>query len=462
MYYPRPLEFAVVDIETSGGKPKDSKVIEIAIIIHDGHQIVDKYESLVNPEKPIDWYVTKLTGIKNADVANAPKFFEIAKTVFQMLEGRVFVAHNVGFDYPIIRNEFKSLGFDLRLPHLCTIQSSRQIMPGLESYGLKKVSEHLQITLDQHHRAMDDTLATAEILKHLFNTDKQKLETFVKEDINPKKLHEKLDLNDLDELPNKTGVYAFYNEKNEIIYIGKSLRIKSRVEQHLKQAKTNKAIEMRPQIARIKYLLTGSELVALLLESKLIKKHQPIYNKSQKNIHFNYGLYDFVDNNGYRQLLVKKRTKTGQPIHTFTSLANGKKRLEQWAEDNQLCRKLCQLDPGQGACFDYSIKACDGACIGKESPEHYNQKVNDLINGLQFNQESFLIIDKGVKKNEISFIHIDKGRFAGYGYMFKYTFLKRPENFRKYITKQEHLTDYISIINSHLKKNESIELFKLP
>ena len=266
------MEFAIIDIETSGGKPKESKIIEIAIIIHDGTKVIEKYESLVNPEKSIDWFVTKLTGIKNKDVENAPKFFEIAKKVYQLIENRVFVAHNIGFDYPIVRNEFKTLGMDIRLPHMCTIETSRILIPDLESYGLKKLSEHLEIGLDNHHRAMDDTLATARIFEYIYNLDDNNLTSFIKQDVNPKMLHPKLDLNYFDDLPNKIGVYKLFNEKKELIYIGKSKHIKKRVEQHLKNAQTKKAIEMQSQIARISYDLTGSEMVALLIESALIKK----------------------------------------------------------------------------------------------------------------------------------------------------------------------------------------------
>ena len=131
------MEFAIIDIETSGGKPKESKIIEIAIVIHDGKKIIDKYQTLINPEKKIDWYVSKLTGISNQDVEHSPKFYEVAKTIYQLIDKRVFVAHNIGFDYPIVRKEFKSLGLDLRLPHLCTIQTSRILIPGWIHMDLK-------------------------------------------------------------------------------------------------------------------------------------------------------------------------------------------------------------------------------------------------------------------------------------------------------------------------------------
>jgi DNA polymerase-3 subunit epsilon len=458
------LEFAVVDIETSGGKPKDSKIIEIAIIIHNGKEIIEKFESLVNPEKKIDWFVTKLTGIRDKHVANSPKFYEIAKQVYQMLENRIFVAHNIGFDYPIVRNEFKALGMDLRLPHLCTIQSSKELIPGVESYGLKKLSKHLNINLESHHRAMDDTLATAKILKHIYDLDKNKLSSFVKHDINPKELNQKLNLNQYDDLPNKIGIYKLFNDEDELIYVGKSIHIKKRISQHLKNTTTNKAVEMKKQIAKIEYIITHSELVALLLESELIKKHQPIFNKSQKNINFNFGLYAYKDQNDYLNLTVKKNTNTGSPIFTFTSLKSAKEQLEKWKYEYRLCQKLCNLytaSSASSACFDYGIKKCDGACCGKEAKEDYNKKVNQLLNHLTFNNQSFLILDKGKNNKEYSFVFIDKGEFKGYGSIIKWKLNKDVNLFKKELKPAEHNRDIRSIINTQLTKNTKLEILEL-
>ena len=212
------MEFAILDIETSGGKPNESRIIEIAIIIHDGKKVIDTYETLINPEKKIDWFVQKLTGIKDKDVESSPKFYEVAKKIHELLDNRVFVAHNISFDYPIVRREFRRLGLDIRLPHMCTIVTSRILIPGLESYGLKKLSEHLEISLDNHHRAMDDTLATVKVFEHIYNLDENNLLSFIKQDVNPSQLHPKLDLNFFDDIPNKVGIYKLFNDKKVLIH----------------------------------------------------------------------------------------------------------------------------------------------------------------------------------------------------------------------------------------------------
>jgi DNA polymerase-3 subunit epsilon len=455
------LEFAILDIETSGGKPNESRIIEIAIIIHDGKKVIDTYETLVNPEKKIDWYVQKLTGIKDKDVENSPKFAEVAKTIHELLDNRVFVAHNISFDYPIVRREYRRLGLDIRLPHMCTIATSKLLIPGLESYGLKKLSEHLEINLDNHHRAMDDTLATVKIFEHIYKLDKDNLVSFIKQDVNPSQLHPKLDLNFFDDIPNKVGIYKLFNDKKELIYVGKSMHIKERIEQHLKNIQTKKAIEMQPQIARIDYLLTGSELVALLKESELIKKHQPKYNKAQKDTNFNFGLFVLIDKKGYQNLIVKKITLSETPIYTFKSINAGKEFLETKKIEFRLCAKLCNLFTSNSACFDHSLKQCDGACVGDEIPDLYNIKVSALIKKINFDNKTFLILDKGKQKNEYSFIYIEQGNYMGYGSILKFLVHKDLSSFRKNLRLQENNHDFQSIITTQLKSNKKLEIIDL-
>ncbi len=304
------MQFVIVDIETTGGSPKASKITEIAIIKHDGEQVIDELITLINPEIPIPEFIVKLTGITDRMVENAPKFYEVAKQIIEFTDGCIFVAHNVGFDYNIIRHEFRSLGYDFRRPHLCTVRSSRYVIPGHASYSLGKLCRALEIPLTDRHRAGGDALATAHLFKLLLKKDPGHLSTFVQQEVNPKILHPNLDLETLDTIPGKTGVYKFYNEFNQLIYIGKSKHIKNRVDQHLRNTKTKKGIQMMKDIMRIEYELTGSELIALLRESFLIKTHKPVYNHSLKKSKFPYGLFDYIDENGYVRLYVALTSKT--------------------------------------------------------------------------------------------------------------------------------------------------------
>lgn len=449
------MEFAILDIETSGGKPKESRIIEIAIIIHDGQNVIDTYETLINPEKKIDWFVQKLTGIKDKDVENSPVFADVADTILDILKDRIFVAHNISFDYPIVRNEFNRLGIDIRLPHMCTIEASRVLLPGLESYGLKNLTKHLEIDLDNHHRAMDDTLATARIFEHINTLEKNNFEEFIKQDINPSYLHPKLNLQHYDDIPNKIGVYRFFNDQKELIFVGKSTHLKNSVETHLKDVSSKKGKEMQGQIARIEYDLVGSLLVSHLKEIETIERLAPHFNKFIKKDKFAFGLYNFTDDNGYLNFSITKLTKE-KPLHTFTSLNEGIKLLTAWQSEFNLCKKLCQLQEAESACTDVEHNQCTGACIELENSEFYNIKAIALINKLNFDKKSFILLDKGKNKNEYSFVFVSKGECIGYGNILKFLIKKDPKSFKKQLIKLETNINYKSIINLHLSKNEKL------
>jgi len=453
------MRFAIVDIETTGGSPKNSKITEIAVYVHDGKEIVDEFVSLVNPETKIPEFITKLTGISDKMVSEAPKFYEIAKKVIEITENCIFVAHNVGFDYNILRNEYKTLGFDYRRPHLCTVRASRFVIPGMASYSLGKLTAELGIKIKGRHRAGGDALATAHLFTLLIKKDPSNLETFIQKEVNPKILHPNLDLEILEELPLKTGVYKFFNEFNQLIYIGKSNQIKKRVEQHLRNTQTKKGIQMRSEIARIEYILTGSELIALLLESDLIKQHQPIYNRSLRKNRFPYGLYDYTDDNGYRRLFVGKQQGANQiPLTSFTTKAEGQKYLEYTCERLELCQKLCDLYPTKSACFHHSIKKCKGACIQQESREDYNPRVDEFINELLLNERSFYIMDKGRHRSEKSLVLVERGILCGYGYA-PYHFNSIPVfRWKHFIELHEENKDSKMILNTYLRKNPELNL----
>lgn len=456
------MKFAIVDIETTGDNPRLFKVIEIAIIIHDGQNELETYHTFVDPGEKINPFVARLTGISDNDLVGAPKFFEIAKKIIELTRDTIFVAHNVSFDYGVLRTEYRRLGFDFRMDHLDTVQTAKILFPGYASYGLKNITRELGISLTNHHRAIDDTRATAILFKMLFDKDSNQLNAFVKREINPSSLNPNLKLDQYDDVPNKTGVYKFFNEQGELIYIGKSVHIKKRIEQHLKNTKTQKGQEMRITIAAISHELTGSELIALLKESEEIKMHKPVYNRAQRNSIFSHGLYLHEDQAGYKRLSIKKTTSNDQPVTTFTSLANAKSTLDYWVSQYQLCQKLCHQHEGQSGCFNHSIKKCLGACVGAESPEEYNKRIDGLLGYLNFNAGSFLILDKGRNSKEYSFVWVQEGQYRGYGYAFRYLLKRDPRNFKKFLVEQSTNRDFQSIIRMQLERDVKLERIALP
>ncbi|MDP4797884.1 MAG: exonuclease domain-containing protein [Crocinitomicaceae bacterium] len=456
------MNFAIVDIETTGGSPKDSKITEIAIYKHNGFEIIDEYETLINPEIPIPAFIANLTGINDQMVMNSPRFFEVAKDIVEFTKDCVFVAHNVAFDYGILRSEFRSLGFDYRLPHMCTVKTARKIIPGHDSYSLGKLTRSLGITLTGRHRAGGDALATAKLFTVLYAEDETTLKAMITEEVNPKRLHPNLDVNALDEIPNKAGVYKFFNEMNQLIYIGKSVHIKKRVEQHLRNSKSKKEIKLQKEIARIEFILTGSELIALILESKLIKQYKPIHNRALKRNKFPYGIFHYFDDNGYMRFFVGPSSKMSEePIASFVTKLEGVAYLTKNVEKFRLCQKLSDLYNSNGACFHYSIKECNGACVKEESSEEYNKRCQLFINDSMLNNETFYIVDKGRERNEKSLIYVKNGSLKGFGYA-PFHFNKQPSNkWDQFIQFTEEDRDARVILIQFLKKNNELNIVHL-
>lgn len=456
------MHYAIVDIETTGGSPKSSKITEIAIYKHDGEKVIDEFISLVNPEIPIPAFIIKLTGINDEMVQNAPKFYEIAKQIVEFTEDCVFVAHNVSFDYSILRAEFKSLGFDYRRPHLCTVRASRYVIPGHESYSLGKLTRKLGIELIGRHRAGGDAFATAQLFTMLIQKDPNELQTFIQREINPKRLHPNLNIEELEEIPNKIGIYRFYDEANQLLYIGKSIHIKKRIEQHLRNNNSQKGIRLQQEIARIEYELTGSELIALLRESELIKQYQPIYNRSLRRNQFPYGLYNYTDELGYNRFyitLVSRRTEP--PLMSFTTRKEATNFMERMVEEYELCKKLCDLYQTTSSCFQYTVKACHGACVQEESIHSYNARCHSLIDELILKGESFFVVDKGRDKNERSLVYIKNGMIMGSGYA-PFHFKRLPvHRWDEFITYMPEDRDAKSILKLFLRKNKKHEVVKI-
>lgn len=451
--------YAVVDIETTGGSPKTSKITEIAIYKHDGQKVIGEYITLINPEMTIPPFIVQLTGISDNMVKNAPKFYEVAKDIVEFTEDCIFVAHNVGFDYGILRAEFRSLGFDYRRPHLCTVRTSRFVIPGYDSYSLGKLTKSLGIELIGRHRAGGDALATAKLFTILMEEDENNLQTFIQQELNPKRLHPNLNMDELEEIPNKTGVYKFYNDVNQLIYIGKSIHIRKRIDQHLRNSKTKKGMQMQKEIARIEFELTGSELIALLLESDLIKRHKPVYNRSLRRSSFPYGLFHYFDEAGYIRFHIDKmNNRESDSLTSFTTKREGVAYLERMVEEYDLCTKLCGLYKSQSSCFQYTVRNCLGACVQEEETISYNRRCESLINNLTLNGSTFFVLDKGRSKDEKSIAYIENGSLKGTGFMPVFFRKKSPKQWNKFITEIDENRDARTILKLFLRKNKSHEL----
>jgi DNA polymerase-3 subunit epsilon len=230
------------------------------------------------------------------------------------------------------------------------------------------------------------------------------------------KLNPKLDVSILESIPEEPGIYYFYNETADVIYIGKSRNLQQRISTHLSNNTTNRSMEMRDQIADIYYEATGSELIALLKESFEIKKNKPVYNRAQRRTGFQWGIFSFVDKNGYLNYRYGQTDNDDVPVSVFTSKEKTKSRLNSLVETYGLCQKLSGLYDTDGACFHYQVGICRGACCGKESPEEYNERSSKAIQEFVFTRRNFFIIDKGRDNDERCAVKIVNGKYSGWGY----------------------------------------------
>lgn len=442
------LSYAIIDIETTGLSPSAEKITEIAIIIHDGKNVIEEFSTLINPERKIPYRITQITGINSKMVDDAPKFYEIAKQIVELTENKIIIGHNVRFDYGFIRNEFKSLGYDYKRQTLDTIKLARKLIPGKPSYGLGKLCKSLGIENPNRHRALGDATATKTLFELLLSIDANP------ENLNLTGVQSDLSKSLVLNLPKEAGVYYFYDNRNDLIYVGKSINIHDRVMSHLNNNLHKKAIEMKSAIADVKYTVTGSELIALLLESAEIKEKQPIYNRAQRRTFFNYGLYSFFDEKGYLNLKVMKIVNELSPIYTYSSLQEGKEHMERLSEEYGLCQKLSGLYDNSGACFYYQIHQCEGACIDKEEAEEYNKKVTLALNNFHFDKQDFFVIDKGRNDDELGIVKVEKGKYVGFGFCNKQNADESVNNLNECISFHKDNKEVRQIIRSFIKRNE--------
>jgi DNA polymerase-3 subunit epsilon len=448
--------YAIIDIETTGGSPHNSKITEIAIIKHDGEKVVEEYSTLINPECYIPFQITQLTGISNEMVRDAPPFYEVAKKIIELTEDAVFVAHNVNFDYSFVRAAFKDLGYTYHRKTLCTVRMSRQAFPGFSSYSLGNLCANLDIRIENRHRAMGDAKATAILFDKILQSNANIIDDIKNAAIAiPKNLPPQLKEDALSKIPTGiTGVYYFHNTLGDVIYVGKSNDIKKRILQHFASGKTKKSARMLNDVAHISIENTGSELIALLLESDEIKKLKPIYNTSQKRTSAvpYYSIYEKLDDAGYVNLYVDRHQEGRDSLTTVDSGIEAKKIFERVVEKYNLCLAKCELHNFKGACFNYQIKKCNGACVGLENPEEYNERVEQAIKSFSFQNQSFFLIGKGREEGEKSVVCIERGHYKGFGYFDANFGYPSVEDLRMQIKSYSHNRDIQMILSKFMKK----------
>jgi len=448
------LLYAIVDIETTGGYAGAGGITEIAVFIFDGEKIIQQYETLLNPVYTIPRYVEALTGITNSMVESERHFSAIAHELYELLHDKVFVAHNVNFDYSFIKYHLAQAGYQLNCKKLCTIRLGREILPGIPSYSLGNLCRHVGIKIEQRHRAGGDAAATVKLFNLLLQKDTEgHVEAMLKVKSKEQFAPPNLPVKQIQQLPDMPGVYYFHDQKGKVIYVGKAKSLAKRVNSHFSNNNpARQKQEFLRKIYNITYKTCGTELMAFILESVEIRNLWPYQNRSQKRFEQAYALYSFEDRNGYMRLAIEKKNRNLQPLYTFNLLVEGHNLLKKVCEQFELCPRLCFLQSGNIQCVGIEGNTCHGACEQKELPEQYNYRVRQCIDYLNKELPTFALMDNGLQHTEQSCILMEKGRFYGMGYLPGDIAANTVDELKSYLTPYSE-NDYIrGLVYQHAAK----------
>lgn len=451
------MEYAIVDIETTGGYAAGSGITEIAILIHDGAAVVDRFVSLINPQRPIPLYIQAMTGITDEMVADSPTFDNLAAEIHGWLNGRVFIAHNVNFDYSFLKHHLEAAGYCWAAPKLCTVRISRKIKPGLPSYSLGRLCDALEITITNRHRAMGDAEATAILFSKLLEWDDDGvIVEMLKKTSKHQQLPPHLPKEAFDALPHSAGVYYFRDRGGKIIYVGKALDIRKRVMQHFIGHNPN---PQRQHFLRHTHSIShepcGTELMALLLEAVEIKRLWPIYNRALKRFEPKYALYTYEDHGGYLRLAIGKHGKHLQPIHVFHNQLDAMNLLHRLIREFDLLPEYCVF--GIPAARSGTALTPVGNLLrdAETSPASHNVRVKQAVAHLTENLPSFALVDNGRNADEYGCIWVEQGCFYGMGYISRESDIRTPEDVKDALTRYDSNQYVMQLIYNYAEKHPS-------
>ncbi|HHT00526.1 MAG TPA: DNA polymerase III subunit epsilon [Thiomicrospira sp.] len=377
-------DFIFLDVETTGGKHQRDSITEIGLFHVRQGELVQTWQSFIQPRQSIPPWITRLTGISNSMVADAPKFKEVAEELVSLLEGKILVAHNARFDYSFLKSEFDRVGIKWRVTTLCTVKLSRALFKTEKRHGLDQIIERFDIQCNERHRAMDDAKVLWEFFQklpkyHTFDTIWQAISVQLKQPSLPPNLSPDI-LQDCENLP---GVYRFYGSTGQVLYVGKSIHLRSRILSHFNNDhRTSKALQMSSEIHDVDWTLCSGDLGAQLLEAKEIKRLSPKFNVKLRKVTKLWSLVKKVDNHNYETLEITSieglcAEQLDGLFGLFRSKKQAEKALDKLANEHKLCHRLTGLEKKkQGACFAHQVKKCQGACIGKETPAIYNLRLS--------------------------------------------------------------------------------------
>ncbi len=417
-----PESMVFLDVETTGGKATYHRIIEIGLWVVEQGQLVGSWQTFINPERSLPPKITELTGITHHDLTDAPTFAEIADELWQWLQDRVLVAHYARFDYGFLKNEFRRIGRDYRSKPLCSVKLSRRLFPEYKRHGLDYIIKRFDLSIDNRHRALDDALMIYQFFAQISLVhDEAIIASTCRELIQATTLPIQLPQKDVASLPNKPGVYYFYDNKDRLLYIGKSVNLKNRVLNHFSQDHSHrKDFKLHHQIAHIDYQRTPSDFGACLLENQEIKTHLPVHNIRLRRVKKMFQICLQDNQQGHGKIHIKPVAGDQLPdtdnhqFGLFRTVRQAGEYLRQLADKHQLCHRVLGFESDargrQTPCFRFQLKRCAGACCGRESIQQHNQRLQLALTDIQIKDwpwsSAVLVIEQDPQDSDMTWLHL--------------------------------------------------------
>ena len=413
-----PDKMVLLDCETTGGRAKYHRVIEIGLLVIENGQLVETWQSFINPETIIPRHIQKLTGISLKMLENAPKFGEISELLQEKLKDRTLVAHNARFDYSFLKSEFERAGIAYSTKPLCSVKMSRNLYPQFKRHGLSEIIRRFDLNIENRHRALDDAqMIYGFFIKTSAIYSPQEISACCKQLLKRPSLPPLLNPDDISKIPNTAGVYYFYSQQGELLYVGKSVNLRNRVLSHFAaDYKNSKEFQMSQKTAHVTFETTPSDFGAQIRESHQIKSLSPLYNRRLRKTRKLYQYKSTTNADGYLRLdteAVSSTAPSDQQFGLFRSPRQATIQLEKLADQYFLCHQLIGLEKPKSrntACFRSQLKKCLGACHGAESPDTYNERINAAIARYQIQawpyQTAIMIEERNIEDSDRSAFHI--------------------------------------------------------
>jgi DNA polymerase III subunit epsilon len=402
-------KLAFVDLETTGMSFVGDRIIEVGILVLENGKIRRKYKTLIDPDERLNPYITTITGLTNEDLQGAPSFHQVADEIMEILNGCVFVAHNVRFDYGFLKAELERAGHEFKPPHFCTAKLSRLLNPEHKRHGLDYLIERHKIQCANRHRAFDDAQAICKFYKLMVKAHgQQKIDQAVAQVSRRVSWPAGVPREEIEALPHCPGVYVFYGENNSPLYVGKSLDIKSRVLSHFSgDLESMKEMKLTQQVRRIVALPTAGELGALVKESQMVKELMPLHNRRLRKSYQLVALRACKGEDGYYRIKIFNTNEENiapddiEEIYgIFRTKGQAVKALMNLSDEHGICRKLLGLEKTTKNCFGYQLKKCAGACAGKEPAALFNARFEIAFMNMRFRKWPYAHPVRVMEQNE--------------------------------------------------------------